>query len=141
MAWKGPLPVLTEKDWTVLYALAEDTLTPHALRKLTGWLKPEADEWMNREPISEFVQYNDQDRWYWLTGTGGDVVAARKALLDPNTLAERLTAIQTSLQAVLDSGLNRRAIVTLLHDSTKVSRGNIESVLDGLENIRKHYCK
>lgn len=78
----------------------------------------------------------------WLrTNEGNKIVDARKALLDPDTLADRLKAISTSLQNILDSGLNRRAIVVLLHDSTRVNKRDIEAVLDGLNAIEKNYCK
>lgn len=141
MTWKGKLPVLDEMSWKVLYELAGGTLTAPQMRKLIGWFKPEVDVWMNSDEIAPLVQYNGRDKWYWLTGEGEDAVTARKALLDPNMLADRLSAIQATLQTVLDSGLNRKAVVALVHDSTGIGKRDIESVLDCLENIRDQYCK
>jgi hypothetical protein len=58
---------------------------------------------------------------------------------EPKDLSAAIEAISTSLQKLLKSGLNRRAIVVLLHDATKISKRDIESVLSGLDNLKRMY--
>jgi len=40
-----------------------------------------------------------------------------------------------------NGGLNRRAIVVLLHDATKISKRDIEDILDAMTRLESWYCK
>ena len=67
---------------------------------------------------------------------------------DPNkppigkeVLAESITRISDAVDRLLSSGLNRRAVIALLHDKTKVRKSEIETILDGLESLKKDYCR
>lgn len=57
------------------------------------------------------------------------------------TLERAIVKISESVQALRKSGLNERAIVTLLADSTKVSKRTIETVLEGLDGLRARYLR
>lgn len=54
---------------------------------------------------------------------------------DAKRLAEAVRRIDAGMKALSSSGLNRRAIVTLLHDMTEVGKRDINTVLNGLENL------
>lgn len=58
---------------------------------------------------------------------------------EPKDLSEAIEGISSGMKALLKSGLNRRAIIVLLHDSTRVAKRDIESVLSGLETLKKQY--
>ncbi len=59
--------------------------------------------------------------------------------LDPRAVARQITKMEESLQRIERGGLNRRAIVALIHDSTKLGKRHIEVVLDGLAGLRAQY--
>lgn len=54
-------------------------------------------------------------------------------------LSTAIRQMSDGVTRLLASGLNRRAIVTLLADSTKVGRRDIERVLDGLADLEKDF--
>ena len=56
-------------------------------------------------------------------------------------LAEAITNIGDAVVRLNKSGLNRKAIVILLQAETKLSRKDIETVLDALPRLRGWYCK
>lgn len=60
---------------------------------------------------------------------------------EPKDLSEAIDRISSALKTLLKSGLNRKAIIVLLHDYTKVPRRDIESVLSGLEALKKTYTQ
>jgi hypothetical protein len=55
-------------------------------------------------------------------------------------LAYSIEEAANALKKILSAGLNRRAIVVLVAEETKVTRGEINSVLTALENLHKTYC-
>lgn len=56
-------------------------------------------------------------------------------------LAEAIRKISDGVTRLTRSGLNREAIITLLSYETKVSRRDIDKVLDGLSDLAKKYTK
>lgn len=50
-------------------------------------------------------------------------------------LADAAAALQKG------SGLNRRAIVVLLHDASGVGKLEIRAVLDAMEDLKKNFCR
>lgn len=56
-------------------------------------------------------------------------------------MADNIATISDLGRAIKNSGLNRRAIVLLLEDMTKVSMNNINKVLDALPELEKTYLK
>lgn len=60
---------------------------------------------------------------------------------DAKRLAEAVKKIEKSMKELNESGLNRKAIVVLLADSTGVSRRDINAVLNGLETLGQEYLE
>jgi hypothetical protein len=56
-------------------------------------------------------------------------------------LATSIIAISDAVKKLYDSGLNRRAVVALIADDTKLGKGTIDAVLDSLLDLRKTYTK
>lgn len=56
-------------------------------------------------------------------------------------LAEAIIRIGEAMKKLSDSGLNRKAIVALIQDQTKLGKGDIETVLDALQRLRGWYCR
>jgi hypothetical protein len=55
-------------------------------------------------------------------------------------LAEAITRISESLTKLSASGLNRDAIIILLHDHTKIAKRDIKIILESLSRLRGWYC-
>lgn len=55
-------------------------------------------------------------------------------------LAKDIEAAGEALRKLLNSGLNRYAIVTLVAQETKVPKRSIERVIDSLSNLHRTYC-
>jgi hypothetical protein len=56
-------------------------------------------------------------------------------------LAEAIVNIGKAAAQLQGSGLNRRAIVVLLQDYTKLSKTDITTVLDALPRLAGWYCR
>lgn len=56
-------------------------------------------------------------------------------------LAQVIDGIGKSLTKLLTSGLNRRAVVALVHDDTHIPKREIESVLRSVEELRRNYTQ
>lgn len=56
-------------------------------------------------------------------------------------LAEAIVRIGDSVRKLNESGLNRKAIVLLLHDYSKVGKKDIETILDAMPRLRGWYCR
>ena len=56
-------------------------------------------------------------------------------------LAEAVIRISENLQKLEKSGLNKRAIVVLVHDYTKVAKRDIELILESLAVLKGWYCR
>lgn len=56
-------------------------------------------------------------------------------------LAEAIVRIGTSMDALLKSGINERAIVVLIQAETKLSQRDIRTVLGALKKLRGWYCR
>ncbi len=56
-------------------------------------------------------------------------------------LADSIVRISESLDQLSRSGLNHKAIVILIQASTKLSRRDIEAVLDAQKRLAGWYCK
>lgn len=64
--------------------------------------------------------------------------------LDPaeaKRLAEAVRRIDAGMKTLVDAGLNRKALVVLLHASTQVTMRDINAVLDGLERLGADYLE
>lgn len=56
-------------------------------------------------------------------------------------LAEAIVNIGNAARKLSVSGLNRRAIVALLYDMTKINKTEIGTILDGLNQLENWYCR
>lgn len=56
-------------------------------------------------------------------------------------LAEAVIRIGENMAKLEESGLNRRAIVALVYDYTKLPKRDIELVLDSLSKLKGWYCR
>lgn len=56
-------------------------------------------------------------------------------------LAEAIVRIGDGFNSLLKSGLNREAVVVLLHAKTAVNKKDIVAVLDGLTRLKGWYCR
>ena len=56
-------------------------------------------------------------------------------------LAVTIERVSEAMGRLIKSGLNRRAIVVLVRDTSGVGISEIERVLDALEGLAKRYCR
>lgn len=56
-------------------------------------------------------------------------------------IADAIVKISKAMQALNETRLTRRALVTLIHDSSKVSRRDIEIVLNNLDRLEDTWLK
>ena len=56
-------------------------------------------------------------------------------------LADSIVRISNSLDELSRSGMNHKAIVILIQAATKLSRRDIEAVLDAQKRLAGWYCK
>jgi hypothetical protein len=61
--------------------------------------------------------------------------------VEKEVLATAIVAISDAVQKLYKSGLNRRAVVALIADDTKLGKGTIDTVLSSLLDLRKTYTK
>lgn len=61
--------------------------------------------------------------------------------VERHILATAIVKISEAAEALKKSGLNQRAIVVLLSDKTKIAKGLIEDVLDGLADLKRDYTR
>ena len=52
---------------------------------------------------------------------------------------DNVDALTKAMEHFIAGGLNRKALITLLHDKTKVAKRTISLILDGIENMPDDY--
>jgi hypothetical protein len=57
------------------------------------------------------------------------------------TLAEAIRAISASMNQLSRSGLNRRAVIALIADHSKLGKSTIEVVLNNLDILAERYTR
>ncbi len=65
----------------------------------------------------------------------------KEKMIQRETLAEAIGKISEAVEAILKSGINRRAIVALIADKSKLGKSTIEIVLNNLEDLKRDYCR
>lgn len=60
---------------------------------------------------------------------------------DERSLPEMIRDVSACVSKLTGRGFNRRAVVVLLRDATGLGKREIESVLDGLTELERRYCK
>ena len=61
--------------------------------------------------------------------------------IDVTILAEHIIAVSDAFQKISDSKLTQSAIVLLIHDLSKVNKGDIELVLHNAKLLKKYFTK
>lgn len=56
-------------------------------------------------------------------------------------LAEAIVRLGDAVKKLDASGMNRKAIILLLNDATKVNKTDIAAILDAIPRLRGWYCK
>lgn len=56
-------------------------------------------------------------------------------------LAEAVIRIGLNMEKLYESGLNRRAVIALVYDYTKIPKRDIVLVIDSLAKLRGWYCR
>lgn len=56
-------------------------------------------------------------------------------------LADAIVKISDAAKSLEKSGLNKRGIIALIADDTKLGKGTINTVLNSLEDLAKNYSK
>lgn len=69
------------------------------------------------------------------------VVQKPEEPVEREVLADAITKVSEGMTRLLVSGLNRKAIVVLLHDWSGVGKRDIEMILSGLACLKKDYCE
>jgi hypothetical protein len=59
----------------------------------------------------------------------------------PEVLAAAILRISDGFDALLKSGLNRNAVAVLLVHATRVSRRDVDKILDAIKNMKRDYCR
>jgi hypothetical protein len=60
-------------------------------------------------------------------------------VVEKEVLATAIIQICNAVHKLYNSGLNRRAVIALIADDTKLGKGTIDTVLASLLNLRKTY--
>lgn len=55
-------------------------------------------------------------------------------------IARAIIDISDAMKKLSTSGLKRKAIVALVHDTSGIRKGDIEIVLNNLESLRETWC-
>lgn len=64
-----------------------------------------------------------------------------EAPVEQEVLAAAIVQISDSVKKLYASGLNKRAVVALIADDTKLGKKTIETVLNSLSDLRKSYTR
>lgn len=62
-------------------------------------------------------------------------------VVQPEVLASAIRDIGAAARKLAASGLNRKAVVVLVADASKVSRSTVGAVLDALATLERDYCR
>jgi hypothetical protein len=61
--------------------------------------------------------------------------------LEKEILADAIAKVSEAMRKLSASGLNRKAIVTLVKDATGITKTDIEMILDAMIDLKAMYCK
>ena len=56
-------------------------------------------------------------------------------------LAEAIVNIGNVVKKLNANGVNKKALIVLIHDFTKVPKGQIKTILESLPQLERWYCK
>lgn len=61
--------------------------------------------------------------------------------VEKEVLASAIVQISEATKKLYKTGLNKKAVVALINDDTKLGKGLVETVLNSLETLAKKYTK
>lgn len=64
---------------------------------------------------------------------------ATKPLVVTESLSKAIIRLSDTSNAILNSGLNEKALIALLHDDTDISKKTISKVLMSMRELRANY--
>lgn len=64
---------------------------------------------------------------------------ATKPLVVTETLSRAIIRLSDTSNAILNSGLNEKALIALLHDDTDISKKTISKILVSMRELRSNY--
>jgi len=94
--------------------------------------------------------YNEEGSWacirpshdaYKNAHTKVTVAQDDDEIVEKEVLATAIVSISQSVDKLYKSGLNRRAVIALIADDTKLGKGTIDTVLSSLLSLQKTYTK
>jgi hypothetical protein len=65
----------------------------------------------------------------------------KDAPIERPVLAKAIVEIGKGFTRLLASGLNERAVIALVADSSNVGRPDIRAVLESLKSLERNYCR
>jgi hypothetical protein len=83
----------------------------------------------------------DEESSYACVRPAHDAYKGSAEPITKEVLAASIVQIGDTVKKLYDIGLNRRAVVALIADDTKLGKGTIEAVLDSLISFRNTYTK
>ena len=61
--------------------------------------------------------------------------------IEKEVLARAIVQISDGVKKLYESGLNKNGVVALLKDKTGHTKATITAILDGLAELKSHYCR
>lgn len=83
----------------------------------------------------------DEEGSYGCVRPAHEAYKGNQKPITKEVLATSILAISDTVKKLYSIGLNRRAVVALIADDTKLGKGTIEAVLDSLISFRNTYTK
>ena len=77
----------------------------------------------------------------WAKAHSGTTVVQPDPPVDKKVLATAIVQISQAVEKLYNSGLNRKAVIALIADDTKLGKGTIDTVLSSLLSLQKTYTK
>jgi len=83
----------------------------------------------------------DEEASYACVRPAHDTYHPGAKIVPKSVLATAILQISAGVKDLEKTGLNRRAVVALLADDTKLGKGTINTVLNSLGDLAKNYTK
>jgi hypothetical protein len=83
----------------------------------------------------------DEEGSYACIRPAHEAYKGAETAITKEVLADAIVKISDAVKSLDKSGLNKRAIIALLADDTKLGKGTINTVLNSLEDLAKNYAK
>jgi len=85
--------------------------------------------------------YNEEGSYACIRPSHEPYKGRTEKAITKEVLATAITEISAAVKSLEKSGLNRKGVIALINDDTKLGKGIIETVLLSLGNLAKTYTK